>query len=52
MSRFLLKILMTNVAAGIIFQNGNILVTRRGPGEKPLLRATLVTLINNLYQRL
>ena len=34
MSRFLLEILMTQVAAGIIFQNEKILVTRRGPGEK------------------
>ena len=34
MFRFLLEVLMTQVAAGIIFQNGSILVTRRGPGEK------------------
>ena len=25
---------MTQVAAAVIFQNGKILVTRRGPGEK------------------
>jgi 8-oxo-dGTP pyrophosphatase MutT (NUDIX family) len=33
-TRILLEVLMTQVAAAVIFQNEKILVTRRGPGEK------------------